>query len=293
MCANDEIRVNARKFSLNNSLDIGYLNTSKLGGHCINHTLSVPITWKSDLTMYWMDVNIPFNSVDNSSINNNQLDDILESYYIDKNYNVHDSSIPNNILKLAIIVKIDMPDTRYNGCSSYNPKAFYFQPRQAFFIYVTPKFTDLEKGCIIDLDLQSEQLPLNLDTNIGLGIYINIPKYYEKLEIYGFYDFLSNIGGIYGILTGILLIIFGASKIGPWSLKHYILSSALCIGNSTKYFKDKYKKSLKYGGIPLVEEVKKRPGRKGSYSESLSSLEDRVQMLEDLLKDYYLDDSLF
>jgi hypothetical protein len=134
MCANDEIKVDARKFSSNGlGNSIGYQNTSEPGKRCIIRSFLVPITpiTQRPVSMYWMDVNIPFNNVDNSSINNNQLDDIINSYYIDKSKynNISNSNdfsiIPNNTLKLTITVKINMPDIGHN-CSSRSPRAFSF-----------------------------------------------------------------------------------------------------------------------------------------------------------------------
>src|SRR5687767_5478294 len=59
----------------------------------------------------------------------------------------------------------------------------------------------------------------------------------------------------------------------------YILSCIPCRRSFTRNFAKKYVSSA---GIPLVEKVNKRP--------EPSSLEERVQILESLLRDYYLDD---
>ncbi len=59
----------------------------------------------------------------------------------------------------------------------------------------------------------------------------------------------------------------------------YILSCVPCRKSFARNFARKYVSSA---GIPLVEKVKERP--------EASSLEERVQILETLLQDYYLDD---
>ena len=61
----------------------------------------------------------------------------------------------------------------------------------------------------------------------------------------------------------------------------YLLSCIPCKRSFTRKFAKKYVSSA---GIPLVEKVDKRPKE--------SSLEERVQILETLLQDYYLDDYL-
>ncbi|GET51980.1 hypothetical protein GLOIN_2v1867293 [Rhizophagus irregularis DAOM 181602=DAOM 197198] len=67
------------------------------------------------------------------------------------------------------------------------------------------------------LDLRSEQLPLNLDTNkVGLGIYVNLPNKYEEYKVYGFTDYLSDLGGFYSFIEGIFSFIFGSGKLEPW-----------------------------------------------------------------------------
>ncbi len=59
----------------------------------------------------------------------------------------------------------------------------------------------------------------------------------------------------------------------------YILSCVPCRKSLTRNFAKKY---VSAAGIPLAEKVNKRPEG--------SSLEERVQILESLLQDYYLDD---
>ncbi|EXX76161.1 hypothetical protein RirG_035680 [Rhizophagus irregularis DAOM 197198w] len=69
-------------------------------------------------------------------------------------------------------------------------------------------------------------------------------------------------------------------RLEPWGLaQKYLFSCTHCRKSLKRNFARKYVSSA---GIPLVEKVDKRPEG--------SSLEQRVQILETLLRDYYLDD---
>ncbi|CAB4377383.1 unnamed protein product [Rhizophagus irregularis] len=95
--------------------------------------------------------------------------------------------------------------------------------------------------------------PLNLDTNkVGLGIYVNLPNKYEEYKVYGFTDYLSDLGGFYSFIEGIFSFIFGSGKLEPWG-KAQILFFLFGIPYIIKYSKDLVSSS---GGIPLAEKVK-------------------------------------
>ena len=69
----------------------------------------------------------------------------------------------------------------------------------------------------------------------------------------------------------------------------YIFSCTPCRKSLKRKFAKKYVSSA---GIPLVEKVNQRPKKPKESrepEESLGSLEGRVQILETLLEDYYLD----
>ncbi len=67
----------------------------------------------------------------------------------------------------------------------------------------------------------------------------------------------------------------------------YIFRCSPCRKSLKRNFAKKYVSSV---GIPLVEEVNKRPKESKESKEPEESLEERVQILETLLEDYYLDD---
>ncbi|RIA80948.1 hypothetical protein C1645_744872 [Glomus cerebriforme] len=81
----------------------------------------------------------------------------------------------------------------------------------------------------------------------------------------------------------IFYLLFGMQKHEPWGLvQKYFLSCMPCKSFERHFAKKFAKRYVSSAGIPLVEKVNKRPEG--------SSLETRVQILETLLRDYYLDD---
>ncbi|POG65414.1 hypothetical protein GLOIN_2v1666294, partial [Rhizophagus irregularis DAOM 181602=DAOM 197198] len=138
----------------------------------------------------------------------------------------------------------------------------------------------------LELNLQLEQLPIQLESNeVRLKVlpielsYSRIARF-ESTKIFGYTDLISNLGGFYGAIVGIFCLFFGMQKHEPWGLaQKYLFSCSYCRKSLKRNFARKYVSS---SGIPLVEKVNKRPEG--------SSLEERVQILETLLRDYYLDD---
>ncbi|CAB4474860.1 unnamed protein product [Rhizophagus irregularis] len=262
MCANDAMEAYFRPFPLG----VVRKNITS-AGRCMSFPLPTKIPdFASGLRSgaFWIDIEFPLNGIENSTINDNQLDYIINSYYNDKaklNNSDYSSILPNNYLKLTINMTLNILNTEIN-CIGYSPKA-----------------------CDLELDLQSEQLPLNLDTNrIGLGFNIYFPFRYNSMVIYDFESYLSDIGGFYGSIEGFFASIFGSGKLGPWGIAQtIILTSIPCVRSFGRNFARVY---VSKGGIPLVEDVKDRP-KKSGY---LNSLEERVQILETLLKEYYLDE---
>ncbi|CAB5386512.1 hypothetical protein RhiirA5_406845 [Rhizophagus irregularis] len=285
MCANDAMEAYFRPFPLG----VVRKNITS-AGRCMSFPLPTKIPdFASGLRSgaFWIDIEFPLNGIENSTINDNQLDYIINSYYNDKaklNNSDYSSILPNNYLKLTINMTLNILNTEIN-CIGYSPKAFYFRPGQAFFIHIKSSTNSYLNSCDLELDLQSEQLPLNLDTNrIGLGFNIYFPFRYNSMVIYDFESYLSDIGGFYGSIEGFFASIFGSGKLGPWGIAQtIILTSIPCVRSFGRNFARVY---VSKGGIPLVEDVKDRP-KKSGY---LNSLEERVQILETLLKEYYLDE---
>ncbi|GBB99471.1 hypothetical protein RclHR1_03530018 [Rhizophagus clarus] len=100
----------------------------------------------------------------------------------------------------------------------------------------------------------------------------------EKYE-YQTISIISNLGGFYGFIVTAYMALFGMSKIEPWGfLQKIIFRCWNCRRSFKQHLADKYVSSA---GIPFGENICDRPEG--------TSLEDRLQILEYLLKDYYLD----
>ncbi|RIA85234.1 hypothetical protein C1645_831089 [Glomus cerebriforme] len=98
----------------------------------------------------------------------------------------------------------------------------------------------------------------------------------DSTGINSFLNMIADLGGFYSAIAGTFYFLFGMKKHQPWGLIHMPL---FCWNDDLqRNFARKYGSSA---GIPLVERISKRS--KGS------SLEERIQILEDLLKDYYID----
>ncbi|CAG8447339.1 10611_t:CDS:2 [Rhizophagus irregularis] len=135
---------------------------------------------------------------------------------------------------------------------------------------------------ILELNPRLEQLPIQLESNeVRVKVLLLSDPRIARFETTRKYDYLiSKLGGFYGAIAGIFYLFFGMQRHKPWGLaQKYLFSCTQCRKSLKKYFAKKYVSSA---GIPLVEKVNKRPEG--------SSLEERVQILESLLQDYYLDD---
>ncbi|RIA93209.1 hypothetical protein C1645_819747 [Glomus cerebriforme] len=168
---------------------------------------------------------------------------------------------------------------------------------QAFLIFLNPIFTcekirddylaNTIQVCKLELNSQLEQIPVQLEPNeIHIGIYPRSDPQIIRFEIsqtFSLTDAISNLGGFYGGIMGIFIFLFGMQKLEPWGVvQKYLFSFPSCMHNNESLKRNFAKKYVSSAGIPLVEKVNERPEG--------SSIDDRVQILENLLKEYYLDD---
>ncbi|GBC10307.1 hypothetical protein RclHR1_09500005 [Rhizophagus clarus] len=106
-------------------------------------------------------------------------------------------------------------------------------------------------------------MPMSMDIN------------YEEESYYDLGSIISNVGGFFSSLSGIFVFLFGATKLAPWGFLQTHVFSCLC----TKYQRKLTRKlKNKYEPIPFVS------GRTKNVT-----LEERVQNIENILKEYYLD----
>ncbi|GBC52417.2 hypothetical protein GLOIN_2v1883501 [Rhizophagus irregularis DAOM 181602=DAOM 197198] len=112
----------------------------------------------------------------------------------------------------------------------------------------------------------------NITTLVLRPLSMNI--YYQEETYYDLGSITSSIGGFYTSLSGIFVFLFGASKLAPWGFMQTRMFNFLCIRYQRKLVR---KLKSKYETIPFVS------GRIKNVT-----LEERVQSIENLLEEYYL-----
>ncbi|CAG8712508.1 22422_t:CDS:2 [Dentiscutata erythropus] len=135
-----------------------------------------------------------------------------------------------------------------------------------------------QKEAVLDIDLKV----LPLGSNSSYTILAISPKNhlirYENEKYSGFGNVFSKIGGFYTAISSIFILFFGYPRLSPWGL----CQTCLCWRPFRKSFKDNLaKRYISRAGIPLVDDPRKLPT--GATSD------DRIAILETLLKEYYLD----
>ncbi|CAG8493969.1 5028_t:CDS:2 [Ambispora gerdemannii] len=125
----------------------------------------------------------------------------------------------------------------------------------------------------------------NTNTTL-IGINANQPMLMTVFESNGFLQksssIVSKMGGFYTAVVGIFVLFFGDQRVSPWGLAQTCLFSCTPCRRSLK--EKLARKYVSSAGIPFSEKVKDKPEN--------SSLEARVQILETLLKEYYLNTAL-
>ncbi|CAB4388708.1 unnamed protein product [Rhizophagus irregularis] len=133
-----------------------------------------------------------------------------------------------------------------------------------------------------------------MDIVIEEKILAQTPNAFTALELSARYNFIvdddmkfkndvkkliENFGGFYSVISGIFVLLFGASKLSPWGIcQTHLLSCWPLRRRFKKHLANRY---VSRAGIPLVEDPRKLP--------SDGKIEDRVAVLEILLKEYYID----
>ncbi|CAI2181971.1 7172_t:CDS:2, partial [Funneliformis geosporum] len=103
----------------------------------------------------------------------------------------------------------------------------------------------------------------------------------EEMENYEYQpiSIVSRLGGFYGAVVAFYIFLFGMSKVEPWGIFQKVVFRCWpCRRSFKKHLATRY---VSAAGIPLGENINDRPVG--------TSLDDRIQILEQLLKDYYLD----
>ncbi|CAB4421577.1 unnamed protein product [Rhizophagus irregularis] len=181
----------------------------------------------------------------------------------------------------------------HNSAKTLRPNQYYITRGQ----YVIYEFLIKEKtsysshligwlGLKANIDatfLEIEEKELALPPNVSYTVLELKPKYdfiiheQQKFQI-NITKIISNIGGFYGAISGIFVLFFGASKLSPWG----ICQKYICWWTYRRSFKRSLaRRYVSRAGIPLAEDPRELP--RGA------SLQDRIAVLEHLLKEYYLD----
>ncbi|RGB29818.1 hypothetical protein C1646_672181 [Rhizophagus diaphanus] len=101
---------------------------------------------------------------------------------------------------------------------------------------------------------------------------------YEFVQLSVVASIISKIGGFFSFLSGVFILLFGTSRIAPWGfMQKYIIPYMTCMICRKSLIKNVAKKYVSTAGIPFVEKVSEMP--------SSGTLEDRVQIIETLLKE--------
>ncbi|CAJ0635391.1 4708_t:CDS:2 [Entrophospora sp. SA101] len=153
-------------------------------------------------------------------------------------------------------------------------------------------FRSYEETCYLNYAIKS--LPkLNNEGNIQFSVNVfNQLTYETEINEYTFGNAIANLGGFYVALNSMYVLLFGMPKLSPWyELFNRTLNDALPNSSSLIFVHSqglKAKLAKRYvtsSGIVLAQRVSNRRNN--------ATLENRVQMLETMLQDYYLDNYQF
>ncbi|GBB99044.1 hypothetical protein RclHR1_00340035 [Rhizophagus clarus] len=162
---------------------------------------------------------------------------------------------------------------------------FYYKKRKSYSLSLLGflGFDTDQVDMIIEIENQEfAQLPNNSITVLRLEpsnkydtITSEVVKYDNNVI-----KLLENFGGFYSAISGLFILLFGASKLSPWGICQIHLLR--CWPLHRKFKKHLARRYVSRAGIPLVEDPRKLPAG--------SKIEDRVAVLENLLREYYIDD---
>ncbi|CAB4426437.1 unnamed protein product [Rhizophagus irregularis] len=216
-------------------------------------------------------------TLDNSSIYN-YFEIIFESFYITTKVtkSLSDDEQDINEVKLSQNQYFITPG-RFHMCT------FYFK---------SAKYYSTSLSGLLGFDADQDEMDIVIEDNI----LTQLPNTFNTvLELKYKYDFIvnddvetfenniikliSSFGGFYSAISGVFILLFGASKLSPWGIcQMYLLRCWPCHRSFKKHLANRY---VSRAGIPLADDPCSLPegGR----------IEDRVAVLEFLLKEYYID----
>ncbi|CAB5198548.1 unnamed protein product [Rhizophagus irregularis] len=158
---------------------------------------------------------------------------------------------------------------------------------------INAKYYSTSLSGLLGFDADQDEMDIVIEDNI----LTQLPNTFNTvLELTYKYDFIvnddvktfennvvkliENFGGFYGAISGIFVLLFGASKLSPWGIcQMYLLRCWPCRRSFKERLASRY---VSRAGIPLAEDPYNLPEN--------GRIEDRVAILEILLKEYYIDD---
>nr|CAG8509932.1 10788_t:CDS:2 [Entrophospora candida] len=184
----------------------------------------------------------------------------------------------------------------YTDCTNKvnSDSVIIFEPKDVSSINIFPKiernyisdawsFRSYKEICYLNYAIKS--LPkLNNEGNIQFGASVFMQLTHEAgSNEYSFGSVIANLGGFYVALNSMYVLLFGMPKLSPWGIiQKYVLSCRICRRSLKAKLAKRYVTS---SGIVLAQRVSNRRNN--------ATLENRVQMLETMLQDYYLDNYQF
>ncbi|GBC01704.1 hypothetical protein RclHR1_00430021 [Rhizophagus clarus] len=162
----------------------------------------------------------------------------------------------------------------------------------------SPKLTN----ATINVKTTELQQAVNSPTILILKPNDNLVYVEEEAFHYNIGLIISSLGGFYSALYGIYVLLFGLRRISPWGLTQKYIC---CWDLRREYERKLAKRYVSRVNIPLVDPFPSFPDRKGLYEnvnendtkkriEILEKItKDRIERLETMLAEFYLDASYF
>ncbi|RGB38010.1 hypothetical protein C1646_756257 [Rhizophagus diaphanus] len=180
-------------------------------------------------------------------------------------------------------------DDKYYESNKKSLRKLFIMNEQTMVVYysitISKRITDdyaygLAGGEVMDfVDFNAHTTAITTSKTQNATTLILMPVSMDiNYKVESYYDFsmiISNIGGFFSFLSGIFVFLFGTNKLAPWGFLQTHVFTCLCTRYQRKLIR---KLRTKYEPIPFVS------GRTKNVT-----LEERVQSIENILKEYYLD----
>ncbi|CAB5387324.1 unnamed protein product [Rhizophagus irregularis] len=209
------------------------------------------------------------------------------SRYSSYHYNDIEIAISSSITSVHLD-GLEMDKYYQSDVDSYSSNLIYHSKEQTTVIYYSPTIIKRilkkyayglaggERKEYVNFNVHTDTLDLKTSNGTTLILRPTSPDiYYQEETFYDLSSIISSVGGFFSSLSGIYVFLFGASKLAPWGFLQTSVFNCLCTGYRREFVR---KLKNRYEPIPFVS------GRIKNVT-----LEERVQSIEKLLEEYYLD----